>query len=201
MIRVRTYVVVVVFDNEPLMAGVTQLHERLHLSCKWVTLASSGSLSNTTTPYVFVIGMYRVIIPLYEAEFNYSQIASKIRTIPQGKIRFSSLDRFRKMTPEFTEILYGVVVGYMLLNSARARVNMWAASADSTAPLWCSRIGERRAVKLPIRFQITIVGVAGSQLQECIMGGAPWYAIWLSYFQWLRYHIKQYEINANWCWI
>ena len=44
----KTYEIVV-FDNEPLAAGVTQLHDSL--SCSWVTPAASGSLSNTTIPY------------------------------------------------------------------------------------------------------------------------------------------------------
>ena len=41
MIKVRTYVVVV-FGNDPLEAGVTQLHDRRSLKCNWVTPASSG---------------------------------------------------------------------------------------------------------------------------------------------------------------
>ena len=47
----RTYGIVV-FDNEPGKAGVTQLHERCSLECNWVKPAESGSLSNTTTTYV-----------------------------------------------------------------------------------------------------------------------------------------------------
>ena len=53
MIKARTYVMV--FDNEPFSPGVTQLHLRLCLLCNWVTPASTGSLSNTTTLYVLAI--------------------------------------------------------------------------------------------------------------------------------------------------
>ena len=53
----------VVFDNEPLKDGVTQLHERGSLGCTGVTPAESGSLSNTTTTYVVTF--------MIHAEFNY----------------------------------------------------------------------------------------------------------------------------------
>ena len=46
VIKVNT-VVVVVYDNEALKAGVTQSNSRLYLSCNWVTPASIGSLLNT----------------------------------------------------------------------------------------------------------------------------------------------------------
>ena len=51
MIIARTYGVVV-FDNGPFEAGVTQLHERHSLECNRVTPAESGSLSSTRTTYV-----------------------------------------------------------------------------------------------------------------------------------------------------
>ena len=54
MIKARTYFVVV-FNNEHLSAGVTQMHERLRLSSNWVTPASIGSLLNATTPYILAI--------------------------------------------------------------------------------------------------------------------------------------------------
>ena len=43
---------VLVFDNEPLEAGVTQLYERRRLECKCVIPAESASLSNTITTNV-----------------------------------------------------------------------------------------------------------------------------------------------------
>ena len=46
VIKVNT-VVVVLYGNEALKAGVTQSNSRLYLSCNWVRLASSGSLPNT----------------------------------------------------------------------------------------------------------------------------------------------------------
>ena len=55
----RTYGIVV-FDNELLEAGVTQ--EAQPLVQIWVTLAESGSLSNSTTTYVLIFIMH--------AEFN-----------------------------------------------------------------------------------------------------------------------------------
>ena len=44
--------VVVVFDNAPLSAGVSQLHSRVGLSCYWIAPISSGSKSDTTSTYV-----------------------------------------------------------------------------------------------------------------------------------------------------
>ena len=58
MINLRSYAVV--FDNEPDSAGVTQLHPRLRVSYNWVTLASSGSFSNTTTPHVLLISPHKI---------------------------------------------------------------------------------------------------------------------------------------------
>ena len=57
MIVVKTHGAVL-FDNEPLSAGVTQLHERHILQCNWATPAESGSLSNTTTKYVLILIMH-----------------------------------------------------------------------------------------------------------------------------------------------
>ena len=47
----RTYGVVI-FNNEPLEAGVIQLHESRSLECIWVTPTENGSLPNTTTTHV-----------------------------------------------------------------------------------------------------------------------------------------------------
>ena len=53
---------VVVFDNEPLEASVTRLHERRSLEPNWIKPAESGSLSNTTTTYLLIF--------IIHAEFN-----------------------------------------------------------------------------------------------------------------------------------
>ena len=70
MIKLRIYAVV--FDNEPLLAGATQLDSRLRLSCNWVTPASSGSLSNTSTPYVLTIVLIDWLIGFTDAYMPHS---------------------------------------------------------------------------------------------------------------------------------
>ena len=52
-IKVRPYVGVVI-NNDPLSAGVAQLHSRLRLSCNWVTSASLGSLSNIVLAIIYI---------------------------------------------------------------------------------------------------------------------------------------------------
>ena len=47
-----------VFDNEPLEAGVTQLHEMHSLECNWVKPVGSVSLSNTITTYVLMFNAH-----------------------------------------------------------------------------------------------------------------------------------------------
>ena len=50
------------FDNEPLHAGVTQLHERRNLECNWVAPAESGSFLNTITTHVLTFIMHAEFI-------------------------------------------------------------------------------------------------------------------------------------------
>ena len=60
-VKVLEYIIIartygdVIFDSEPLDAGVTQLHKRRNLEYNWVKPAENGSLSNTTTTYVSLL--------------------------------------------------------------------------------------------------------------------------------------------------